>query len=71
MVKAPLDSAMCVFRYVDAVRWIALNDDVAELRVSFVKATVSVQLVADAWRVSSFTVARAVVALRRAAGVAS
>lgn len=71
-MKAPLDSAMCVFRYVDAVQWVALNDDPSELRIAFVKASVSVHMVADAWRVSSLTVARAVVALRRAkVGVAS
>lgn len=60
-----------VFKYGDAVHWLALNDDPAELRVSFVRGSVAVQLVADAWRVPAAQVAADVVKLRVAARVAA
>jgi hypothetical protein len=52
------------FRYGDAVAWLALNDDPNELRLDMVKASVSVQLVADVYRMSSRTVAADVCELR-------
>jgi hypothetical protein len=64
-------SKACAFSYGDAVQWVALNDDPSELRFEFVKATVSVQLVADAFRMSCRTVASDVLALRRAERVGS
>lgn len=58
-------SKVAAFTYGDAVRWVALNDDPGEQRLAFVKSTVSVQLVADAYRMSCTTVAADVINLRR------
>lgn len=52
-------------RFVDALRWIALNDNDAELDVSVVEESVTVLMVADLWRKSAFLIAHDVVQMRR------
>ena len=54
-----------VLRYRDAVRWIARNDEAAELDVSVVERQISVLLIAYVWVKDATEVAHDVLAVRR------
>jgi hypothetical protein len=51
-------------RYKEAVRWIAFNDETAELQIDSVAEQISVALVADIWGKERMKVAEDVMALR-------
>lgn len=61
----PTDKGNDLARYNHAVRWIAYNDNDAEMDLSAIEEYVTVALVADVFGVAVSQIARAVYQLRR------